>query len=331
VKKLLLSIAASLLAACACNKAAPPPAVAPGGDVVVATWTGGQITLAEVDKAVAKDLYDLRREMLETTILKKLVDVEAKKAGKSDDALLQDIAKKAAPPPTDEEMKAIYEGNKDAFGGRPFEDVKPAIIESIARRQSQDSVMAYLEGLRTKAQVKILLTAPRIPVQATGPSKGPQDAPVTIVEFSDFQCPFCSRAKATADQVVANYAGKVRLVFRDYPLPFHEKAQKAAEAGKCAEEQQRFWEMHDWMFANQDKLEIADIKAAARELGVEGPRFDQCLDSGRMAIKVQLDGDAGKEAGVSGTPAFFINGRMLSGAQPLEKFREIIDDELARK
>jgi protein-disulfide isomerase len=154
---------------------------------------------------------------------------------------------------------------------------------------------------------------------------------VTIIEFSDFQCPFCSQARKSADQAVNNYSGKVRLVFRDFPLPFHDKAEKAAEAGHCAEEQGKFWEMHDRMFDSQDKLSPEDLKASAKAIGLDTAKFDACLDSGRTADKVKQDIAAAKAAGVTGTPAFFVNGRSLPGVQPYEKLKQVIDEELSQK
>jgi protein-disulfide isomerase len=130
---------------------------------------------------------------------------------------------------------------------------------------------------------------------------------------------------------MAAYPGQVRIVFRDYPLPFHDKAPKAAEAGQCAAEQGKFWEMHDHMFANQDKLDPADLKAAVAGLGIDAAKFGECLDSGRMAAVVKKHTEAGEEAGVSGTPAFFVNGHMMAGALPLEEFKKVIDAELAKK
>jgi protein-disulfide isomerase len=189
-------------------------------------------------------------------------------------------------------------------------------------------MMGYFEKMKQQNNVKISLPEPRITVAAVGPAKGPEGAPVTIVEFSDFQCPYCKQAKATADQVFTNFAGKVRLVFRDYPLPFHDKAKKAAEAGHCAEEQGKFWEMHDWMFDHQDKLDVPSLMEGAKGLGLDPQRFDPCLDGGKYAAKVAENTKAGEEAGVTGTPAFFINGKLLSGAEPYEKFKELVEAEL---
>ena len=143
-----------------------------------------------------------------------------------------------------------------------------------------------------------------------------------------FQCPFCSKARDTVEEVMQAYAGKVRLVFRHYPLPFHQNAPKAAEASMCANEQGKFWELHDLMFKSQDKLEVAQLKEHAAAVGLDAAKFGKCLDSGKMAKAVQEDMAAGTKVGVTGTPAFFVNGVMLSGAQPLDEFKKVIDSEL---
>ena len=175
-----------------------------------------------------------------------------------------------------------------------------------------------------------MLEPPRVEVAATGPARGPAGAKVTIVEFSDFQCPFCARGRQVMDQVLKAYDGKVRLVFRDFPLSFHEHAVKAAEAGQCANEQGKFWPMHDWMFENQGALADGDLKEAAKKLGLDGVRFDQCMTTSKYAGVVADSMKAGEKAGVKGTPAFFVNGIFLSGALPFEKFKDEIDKALTR-
>jgi protein-disulfide isomerase len=152
---------------------------------------------------------------------------------------------------------------------------------------------------------------------------------VTIVEFSDFECPFCVRAEPTVKQILDTYGDKVRLVFKDFPLPIHPNAPKAAEAAHCAGAQNKYWEMHEKLFAAGGKLAVADLKAHAREVGIDGAKFDQCLDSGEKASVVEANRKAGEEVGVTGTPAFFVNGRPLSGAQPFDEFKKLIDKELA--
>ena len=169
------------------------------------------------------------------------------------------------------------------------------------------------------------------------PAKGPADAKVTIVEFSDFQCPYCARfVEETQPQILSNYGDKIRFVFMNFPLSqIHENAQKAAEASECANEQGAFWQYHDILFANQSALAVDNLKAYAAQLGLDATKFNECLDSGRMAPLVQADMDAAtkaaQEAGLDrfGTPAFFINGKSLSGAQPFDVFKQAIDAALA--
>jgi protein-disulfide isomerase len=185
--------------------------------------------------------------------------------------------------------------------------------------------------LQKQANLKLDLPQPRIQVAAEGPTRGPKDAPVTIVEFSDFECPYCGSAFETVEQVMNAYAGKVRLVYRQFPLSFHPHAAKAAEASLCAAEQGKFWEYHDVLFKNQKKLEPTDLKAHATEVGIDAQKFGQCLDSGDKKAAVDADQKAGLAAGVGGTPAFFINGIFLNGAQPIDEFKKVIDGELARK
>jgi len=171
----------------------------------------------------------------------------------------------------------------------------------------------------------------RTEVAAVGPAKGPATAPVTIVEFSDFQCPFCARLIPTLDQVTSKYGDKVRLVFRQFPLAMHAEAQKAAEASLCANDQGKFWEFHDAMFKNQQALAVDQLKAKAVEMGMNAEQFNSCLDGSKHAAQVKKDFEEGSKAGVSGTPAMFVNGRFISGAVPFPEIAKVIDDELNRK
>ncbi|HII14877.1 MAG TPA: DsbA family protein [Nanoarchaeota archaeon] len=162
------------------------------------------------------------------------------------------------------------------------------------------------------------------------PSIGPADAKVTIVEYSDFECPFCQRAEETVKQVLDEYEGRVRLIYRNYPLKFHNNAQAAAEAGELANEQGKFWEMHDKMFENRLNLKESDLKKYAEEIGLDMGRFNAGLESEKYKAEVDRDIGDGNKLGVDGVPAFFINGKPLIGAQPVEEFRKIIDEELAK-
>ncbi len=163
------------------------------------------------------------------------------------------------------------------------------------------------------------------------PALGPEDAPVTIIEFSDYQCPFCSRAEPTIKQILEEYGDKVRFVYRDFPLDqLHPFARKASEASHCAEEQGKFWEYHDALYENQAGINAAGLEQFAKDIGLDMDAFKTCLDSGKYANEVQKDLDDGQEYGVSGTPAFFVNGFSISGAQPFAVFKDIIDKELAK-
>jgi protein-disulfide isomerase len=154
---------------------------------------------------------------------------------------------------------------------------------------------------------------------------------VTIVEFSDYQCPFCARVNPTLEQVRKTYGDKVKIIFKDFPLPNHPQAPKAAEAGHCAGEQGKYWEMHDQMFANQRALNVPELKQYAASLGMDAAKFNQCLDTGKHAGLVASGTAQGEKMGVNSTPTLYVNGRPLIGAQPFEAFKQIIDEELAKK
>jgi len=163
------------------------------------------------------------------------------------------------------------------------------------------------------------------------PAWGPKDAAVTIEEFSDFQCPYCARfASETLPKIREAYGDKVRFIYRDFPITrTHQFAQKAAEAAQCAHEQGQFWKYHDLLFANQNALALSDLKRYAGQVGLDSGKFNDCLDSGKNAQEVTLDLQDGNQAGVTGTPAFLINGLLVTGAQPFEQFKAVIDQALA--
>ncbi len=325
----------ALCASCATGaKTAPPREATPAGVSTVVARIGDQaITLAELDKAAAADLYEARQKALDTMITERVLEPEAKKAGLSVEDFVRKQVEAKVPMVGEAEARDFFEKNKahlpPQFADKKFEDVKDMIIQGLTGQKRQEAVGSVIDELRAKAGVKILLEAPKVEVAATGPSRGPANAKVTIVEFSDFQCPYCAHGRQTIDQVMKAYDGKVRVVFRDFPLSFHEHAEKAAEAGQCANEQGKFWEMHDWMFDNQGSLTLEGLQGAAQKLGLDSAKFNACLSSGKFASTVAANQKAGEAAGVRGTPAFFINGVFLNGAQPFDKFKEEIDRLLA--
>jgi len=169
-----------------------------------------------------------------------------------------------------------------------------------------------------------------VDLHSQDPAAGPQSAKVTLVEFSDFQCPYCSKASKTVQQLREAYGDKIRVVFKEHPLPFHDNASLAAQAAAEANAQGAFWPFHDRLFANQKALARGDLEATAQSLGLDMARFRNALDSGVHKGHVEQDSAQANALGATGTPAFFINGRLLSGAQPLEVFKQAIDEELAR-
>jgi protein-disulfide isomerase len=275
--------------------------------------------------------YDLRRQALDALVAEELLKKEAAGRGVNVEALLKAEVQDKAQPVTAEQVDAQYQAVKARLGQRSEEEGKKVVEQRLMEQRRNERRAAFLRELRAKSGVRILLEPPRVSVEvADAPTRGPAAAPVTIVEFSDFECPFCARARPTLKRITEVYGDKVRVAFRDYPLPIHARAPKAAEAAACAADQGRFWEMHDKLFGASPKLDVAELKRYAGELALDAAAFDACLDSGRQAASVKADVDAANAYGVNSTPAFFINGRLISGALPFERFAEVIDDELER-
>ena len=325
----------------ACAPAAWPaekPA-APARSSAVASVGGETIDASELETAGGAKLfaiytqeYQLRKQVLDDIINKRLLEKEAKTRGISVDELNRVEVDGKATPVTEADQKAFYEQNKARFGQATGADAMKQIEAALRQQRIAARRTEYLAGLRKAASVKIMLDPPRIEVAtAGGVAKGPDSAPITIVEYSDFQCPYCHRANASLKQIEEKYPGKVRLVFRNFPLTqIHPNAAKAAEAGSCANDQGKFWPMHDRLFENQSKLTVPDLKEHAVALGLDAAAFGTCLDSGKYTAEWKKTVDEGQKYGLSGTPSFFINGRLLVGAQPFEGFAQVIDDELSR-
>ena len=235
--------------------------------------------------------------------------------------------------PTDEEIQKVYDANKAQLGSQTLEQIKPRIVEYLKQQGMQRRRQAFVEELKQTHKTTVALRPPVIEVATAGrPERGGgAKAPVTIIEFSDYQCPFCGRAESTVDEVMKHYGDKVRLVYRDFPLPMHPQARPASEAASCANAQGKFWEYHATLFANQTALGEDQLKEYAKNVGLDAAKFDQCLKDKPFKAAIDKDVADGERVGVNGTPAFFINGRMLSGALPFDKFKEVIDEELTAK
>jgi len=308
---------------------------------VLARVNGKPITAGEVH-AEASDQFELlereylqrKHEIAETQVKKmvqdRLLDAEAAARGVSKDKVLAEIKPADV---TDADAEAFYEKNRAQMPPRPKESLIPQIKTYLQQTGQQEARDKYFKTLEAKYKVDYLIEPMRVEVAANGfPARGPAGAPVTIVEFSDFQCPFCSRITPTLEQVVSKYGNKVRLVFRQFPLPMHPNAAKAAEASLCANEQGKFWEMHDAMFKDQAGLAVDALKSKAAGIaGINAANFNSCLDSGKETPAVKSDMQAGTKAGVNGTPAMFVNGRFINGVVSADDLSKVIDEELKRR
>jgi len=303
---------------------------------VVATVDGTPITRAALEAEVKPQLVEIDNQRfevlsdgLDAMISETLVEKESKARGVTAEALLETEVTAKLATPGDADIQKVYDANKAQLGNATLDQVKDRIVQYLQGQQEAQLQAAFLDSLREKYKTTIALKPPKIEVGDGGaPSRGPANAPVTIIEFSDYECPFCKRAEPTVEQVVAAYPDKVRLVYRHYPLPFHKDARPAAEASYCANAQGKFWEYHAKLWASSS-FDTATLKKIAGEIGLDQAKFDACLDNKEQAAAVDTDIADASAVGVRGTPAFFINGRMISGAQPFEKFKAIIDEELA--
>jgi len=310
-------------------------------DEPLAEVDGVAISAEEVEKNLAAQLsklyeqiYELKREKVEELIDEKLLEKEAAKRGLSTTALLDAEVTAKTGLVTEQEIENFYQANKGRLKGEESK-LREQIRSHLQNQKLGARREAFLQTLRSQAKIVMNLKPPpvlRVDIKVEGaPSKGKAKAPVTIVEFSDFHCPFCRRVLPTLDQIESRYGDKVRLVFRDFPIDnLHPGARKGHEAARCANEQGRFWPYHDKLFANAPKASSEDLNGYAKEVGLDVAAFEQCLNSGKYRAAVQQDIEEGKRVGVTGTPAFFINGRLIAGAQPLNVFTRVIDDELAR-
>ncbi|HEU4620567.1 MAG TPA: thioredoxin domain-containing protein [Gammaproteobacteria bacterium] len=344
----LISIASLAIAAAAgiapIGAAHAQKAAASGGEKpsgVVATVGSEQITQDDLERYAAPELMRLRQERqqvleqgLDRLLSNRVIAMEAKaKKVSVDDLIASEVTGKVAEP-TDAEVDAFYESQKERLDDVPKEQIAPRIKEYLKQQNQQKTFKAYTDSLKAKYGVDVLLQPLRISVDAKGaPSRGPANAPVTLVEFGDFQCPYCAGLEPTLEKIMKTYGDKVRLVFRQFPLEsVHPQAWKSAEASLCAREQGKFWELHDAMYGNQKALSVSDLKSSAARLGMDEKRFGECLDAGKYEQEIRGDQRAGEEAGISGTPALFVNGRPVpGGAAEYEVIAKLIDDELARR
>lgn len=315
----------------------------------VATIGQSPVLMPELDARISAKLeaqqaaYDLQLHQLELNhqraraaaregalnalLDERVLELEAARRKTTSQALLDAIK---VPPTTDSDALAFYDAQKNQLG-QPYENFESKIKDHLYSQAKDAARRNYLDSLRAKFRVVVTLEPEREAVDVNGPGRGPATAPVTIVEFSDFQCPFCASFEPVLKTVMTKYPGKIRLVYRHLPLTqIHPDAEKAAEAAICAGNQGRFWLLHDLMFQDQRFLGTAALKDKAKTLGLDVPAFDECLDSGGALETLKRDEQAADRLALSTTPTSFVNGRIFRGVLTEERLSSVIEDELRR-
>ncbi|MGE3611734.1 MAG: DsbA family protein [Bacteriovoracaceae bacterium] len=300
-----------------------------------------EITSKELEDGIESELYEAESKVFEikfnhlkSLMLQKFMDKDSRKKGLSNDEFLEKYITKSV---------SISDKEIDAFikdQNIPAEHINPQVREKIKNylemERKKEAVDKWLAEQTNKTPVEVFIQKPRrptFPVEVgKAPFMGAADAKVTIVEFSDFQCPFCAKGADIIGQIKKKYGNKVKVAFKNFPLPFHNHAEKAAVAGLCVNEQstELFWKMHDEMFAHQDSLDPEGLKNLAKKIGAKVDLFEKCLAENKTLAQVQADMAHGRDMKVKSTPTFFINGQLINGAQPIEVFTEVIDEELSK-
>jgi protein-disulfide isomerase len=308
----------------------------------VALVAGDPITEQELERAMASKLYDARMELyvektreLDGIIRERLLHLEAGRLGKSVEEV-RSAALKRADPVGPEDVQAFLADNPDVRSSwqGTGDDLRRRVREYLQDRRESEALNRYVDGLRERYDVELLLEEPPLPhtrvALGNSPVQGPEDAPVTVVEFSDYACPACRKAHEITMEIREDFRGKIRWVFKDYPLERHEGARTLAEAARCARDQGMFWEYQDMLFLSPVEPDPQRLASLAEELGMDGERFEGCLRSGRHREDVLADVRAAEEAGVEVTPSFIVNGKLRPGTPEPEAFRALIESELAR-
>jgi protein-disulfide isomerase len=339
-----VGLAAFLLSAVSCSTSAQQPR-SQGPTDSVATIGSVSITLEQLDRRALQEqaanfgnlklsqaVYEARRATLDEMVGDALLDQEAKRRGVERAALEQQEITSKVTPVVEADVAAWYQANQQRVQGATLDQVRAPIQSLLTQQRTHDARETFVSTLKTKTAVRLTLEPPRVTVSAgSSPAKGPANAPVEVIEFADFQCPYCQAVSPTVTRVLTTYGDRIKFVFRNYPLASHQQARPAAEAAQCANEQGKFWQYHDRLFGEPNKLSDAELKQTAAALGLNAAQFNKCVDDHKYLSVVDTDAEAGNEAGVTGTPAFFVNGRLLSGAQPFDAFKRVIDDELELK
>ncbi len=301
---------------------------------VVARVGDQDITLGELLKRepakmldAANKYYQAESAVIQEAINNGILEQAAKKEHLTVEQLVNKHVRGKIKDPSDEALKVYYEGLET---DQPYEAIKDKIKEHIREGRMRKAMMAYAKSLHDSTTVVVMITPPKEDVAiGNAPVQGSRDAAVKVVEFADYECPYCRKVEPTLDKLRKQYGNRVAFAFKDFPLPMHKHAEKAAEAARCANEQGKFWDFHDKLFSGDTSLEIPEMKTYARSMKLDSAKFDKCLDSGGEAAGIQKDQAEGSRLGLTGTPTFFVNGHFISGNISYETLQGLVDQELA--
>ncbi len=285
-------------------------------------------------EVLEQEQWELLYGTVNGLVATRLVENEAAARGTTVPELVeQEIAAKV-PPPDEAAIALFYERRKSspALHGKTLDQTRDQIRTFLEQQALTIRRTAFLAELRAEHEVRLLLEPPRVdlPIPPTAPSKGPADAPVTVVEFADFECPACRRVYPAIERLLLEYKNDVRFVFRDFPLSIHPRAVPASVAAMCADEQDRFWDYYQNLMVIQGDLDDDDLNARAQQIGLERDAFATCYGEERHVTAVRSSLEQGRSVGVDSTPTFFINGRKVVGFPSYDQFKQIIDEEIAR-
>jgi len=296
---------------------------------VIAEVGGQKLTLGDLEQAMRDRLfqarqqyYSVERAALEQWIDDQVLASEAHRQNLTVDQLLERNIHVIDP--TDDQLHVYYEGLNTE---QPFEAVREKVLQHIRDLRTSKIRAAYVKSLREKEGVRITFAPPAVEFTSEVVLLGPKNAPIQLVEFADYECPYCQQVHPVVKKLMETYGSKISFSFRDFPLPMHPDAPKAAEAARCAGVQGKYWEFHDALFTDK-RLAVSDLKSEARKLALDTTSFDKCLDSGVEAEGVKKDSSEAQRLQLTGTPTFFINGHLYNGTLTFDQLQSAIDKDL---
>jgi protein-disulfide isomerase len=287
--------------------------------------------LEAIDEDAAQKKFQMTWILVEDAIASRLLAQEAQKRNQPVAQLRKAEIDNQVKAPTADEVRALYDQNKDEIG-MPFDLVQGPLTSQLLKEREREAERKFVDGLRASGDIRYAIPAPALKrllmEKQTGAQWGPDNAAVTLVEYGDFECPFCGRARPILARLRELYGDKLKIVFRHFPLPQHPHARQAAEAAACAQEQGKFWPYHDQLFEHSNALTSDDLAHYAQNANLDLAAFQSCRSSNRPKAAVDADMQSAERLGVRGTPAMFLNGGRINGVLPVPLMQSLMEAEL---